>query len=650
MRNIVKLILSLGEVSKDYMVLVDKNLRVAWVNKQLQKKGFKKVKGKLCKDVFKGKEEYCDYIQVKKALETKQIINYNKKNVETSIIPVTVDNVSFALVVSKNILYGEDFFETIINNTLDVITIIDTKGKILFETPSLERVTGYKVKDMVGKNVLFFLHPGDVLKARTLILDALRKPRQTKQFKMRVRHKKGHYLWLEAVGKPLLEQGKIKGFIINSRDITNEKKVRDELIKLKIGVEKSPVIIFSTDKEGVINHVNPAFEKIYGYSKKYAIGKTPRILKSGKHDKEFYKRLWKTILAKKTFSTEFINRTKSSKLINIKATISPIIEESKISGFLAIQQDITAEKEYLSELQESEYKFKSFFETAIDGILVADAQSKKFIYANPSICKMLGYSKKELLKLSVYDIHPKENLKEVLSNFEKQVKREIKLTPATPVKRKDGEIIYCDINSNPITLSNKYLVGFFRDVTEEKKAKDLLEKEKEFSDKLLDTAPGFILVLDLKGRIKLFNRAAENISGYKKAEVIGRNWFDLFITKYEKRSVLNVFNKLKSNAGDSVFENYIITKKGQKRLISWRNSVIKDESNKIYAIIAVGIDITKQKKAELEKERLTTELQQRVSELERFQTLTVGRELRMVELKNKVKELEMLLQKKGVKK
>ena len=77
----------------------------------------------------------------------------------------------------------------------------------------------------------------------------------------------------------------------------------------------------------------------------------------------------------------------------------------------------------IEELRVSEEKFRSIFENAIEGILVADAKTRKFVFANPQICTLTGYSKKELLKIGVEDIHPQKDLPHVLSEFTKQLKR-----------------------------------------------------------------------------------------------------------------------------------------------------------------------------------------------------------------------------------
>jgi PAS domain S-box-containing protein len=118
-----------------------------------------------------------------------------------------------------------------------------------------------------------------------------------------------------------------------------------EIQKFKLGIDRSDSAVFMTDLEGVIQYANPAFEKIYGFSPSEAIGKTPRILKSGVTPEEQYKYFWETLLAGETVSGEIINKTKDGRLVPIAGTNSPILDErGTIVGFLAVHQDITERK------------------------------------------------------------------------------------------------------------------------------------------------------------------------------------------------------------------------------------------------------------------------------------------------------------------
>ncbi|MBI5141455.1 MAG: response regulator [Nitrospirae bacterium] len=124
-------------------------------------------------------------------------------------------------------------------------------------------------------------------------------------------------------------------------------------------------------------------------------------------------------------------------------------------------------------LRESELTFRSIFDGANDGILLADRETKKFHVGNRAVCRLLGYEPEEIVNLGVADIHPAEHLHYVIEQFEKQARGEITLAKDIPVKSKDGSISYADISSGPITLGGRvYLMGVFRDITERKRAEE----------------------------------------------------------------------------------------------------------------------------------------------------------------------------------
>ena len=127
-------------------------------------------------------------------------------------------------------------------------------------------------------------------------------------------------------------------------------------------------------------------------------------------------------------------------------------------------------------LRESEEVFRAIFENAHDGIILADAETKKFHFGNDMICRMLGYDKEELKEVGVPDIHPGEDMPDVMEKFKMIGRNELALTKGVRVRRKDGSIFYADIGASQLKLKGKdYVIGIFRDVTELIKA----EREKE---------------------------------------------------------------------------------------------------------------------------------------------------------------------------
>ena len=127
-------------------------------------------------------------------------------------------------------------------------------------------------------------------------------------------------------------------------DITQRKKSELARRRLATAVEQAEEAIMITDLAGTIQYVNPAFEKMTGYSKDEALGKNPRILKSGKQDQEFYRNLWSTVTQGKVWRGRFVNRRKDGTFYREDATISPVRDRSGgIVNFVAVKRDVTQE-------------------------------------------------------------------------------------------------------------------------------------------------------------------------------------------------------------------------------------------------------------------------------------------------------------------
>lgn len=133
---------------------------------------------------------------------------------------------------------------------------------------------------------------------------------------------------------------------------TAEMEARNlEMIKFSLAIAYSPVSIVITDSDGKIEYVNPKFFENTGYTAAEAIGKNPRILKSGVHSAEFYKDMWNTILAGQQWHGELCNRRKDGSLIWESASISPVVSEGKVRFFVAVKEDISKRKQLEQKLQ-----------------------------------------------------------------------------------------------------------------------------------------------------------------------------------------------------------------------------------------------------------------------------------------------------------
>lgn len=196
-------------------------------------------------------------------------------------------------------------------------------------------------------------------------------------------------------------------------------------------------------------------------------------------------------------------------------------------GLYNIEQE-EKQRQMVMELSYSETRYRTLFEGAAEGILIIEMENRIFQYANPAICKMLGYTQDELKTMNVMDIHPKNDFDRVIPEFETLERQGGGAVKNIPCLRKDGTIIYADFNTTLTSIDGITCnVGFVIDVTERKKSDDALKESEERFKTLFEYAPDAIYLHDLEGRFIDCNRAAEKMVGYSKEELIGKTSMEL---------------------------------------------------------------------------------------------------------------------------
>ena len=139
-------------------------------------------------------------------------------------------------------------------------------------------------------------------------------------------------------------------------DVLSYVSLKEKERRLSQAIEQVPDWVVMTDRQGRIEYVNPAVEKITGYSKEELLGKTPRVWKSGIHPKEFFKELWESLLSGKSFRATFVNRKKNGELFYLDQTITPIRNPcGEIIGFIATGKDVTEQRAYQERIYQLAY-------------------------------------------------------------------------------------------------------------------------------------------------------------------------------------------------------------------------------------------------------------------------------------------------------
>jgi len=250
---------------------------------------------------------------------------------------------------------SEERFRSLISNVQDVITVIDRSAKITYVSPACAHALGYAAEEMVGKFGLQFLHPDDAPRAARAMDDREWSPEVPHRTDYRFVTRDGRIRIFETIGQNRLQDPLIQGFVLTFRDVTERRRVEEANTLLSTAVEQAGESIMITDTSGTILYVNPAFEKVTGYSRDEAIGNNPRILRSGTHDRDHYQRMWNTLASGGVWSGSFLNYRKDGTLFEESAVISPVRDgEGRIVRYVAVKRDMTREHELAEQLRQSQ--------------------------------------------------------------------------------------------------------------------------------------------------------------------------------------------------------------------------------------------------------------------------------------------------------
>ncbi|MBE7433200.1 MAG: PAS domain S-box protein [Anaerolineales bacterium] len=253
----------------------------------------------------------------------------------------------------QEIKNNEERFRALIEHGRDNISLLSASGELLWESLSASSTLGFAPNQFVGRNIFELMHPEDLAWTQAMFEQVVQTPGESKEGIFRLRHNDGSWRWIEATATNLLEESHVQAVVVNYRDISARKQAEASLRLRGAALEAAANAIVITDTEGIIQWINPAFTRLTGYSMEEAVGKNPRILKSGTQNEAFYKELWDTIHAGKPWHGELTNKRKDGLLYHEEQLITPLIDSTgQITHFIAIKQDITERKRTEAEIRQ----------------------------------------------------------------------------------------------------------------------------------------------------------------------------------------------------------------------------------------------------------------------------------------------------------
>jgi PAS domain S-box-containing protein len=429
-------------------------------------------------------------------------------------------------------LESEARYHALFDRTLYCIYVHDFEGRFLDANDAALKLLGYTREEIPSLNISSLLGEDQLPTALKTLEEIQQTGRQKGTNEFRLRTKDGNYVWVEVEACLVYREGVPYAIQGIARDITERKQAQETLQES----EEQYRNLFQTATDGIvtldvtgrITSCNKKTEEICGYKQEELIGKHFTVLLPKKEAPRMSKG-FQRVLEGKTATYQTGIKTKSGDLVPVEVTTAALRRDAEVIGALEMVRDITKRKQAEEALKESEEKYRTQFETAMDAIVLADAETGMIIDCNRAACKLVGRKKSEIVGQHQRILHPPQEMEEEpTTTFKQHLGEKEGKTLETQVITKNGEIKEVAIKANIIeSRGKKLLQGIFRDITERKQAEKALQEAKTRFEDLFETANELIITTDAEGWVLRLNKEVEKLSGYSKKELIGKSILEI---------------------------------------------------------------------------------------------------------------------------
>ena len=515
-------------------------------------------------------------------------------------------------------------YRTLFEESRDAIYLIDKNGILLDVNQAMEDLFGYSREELIGMNVrsLYVVSSDrDVIQAELDIKGFV------KAYEERLLKKDGNALICQ-VSSTLWHKEELKTTVYHGiiRDVTELRRTEAQLRTQSIAMASSVNGIAIADLDGNLTYVNPSCLNLWGYEdEREVLGKS--VILFLRNGQESTSEIREVVEIEGSWVGELKAKGKDGRLFDVQASISMVRDESgnplcTIASFL----DITEKKASEQALKQSEEKFRLLFEKSADGILLLD--EGEILDCNQSAMEMMGcLQKSQLLGLHTQDLSPQRQPDGRLSAENVDENRATALKQGSVMfewvfQRPDGSQFPAEVTLISIPFNGtRILYNVFRDISKRKRAEEDLKKTKKQLAKIIDFLPDATWAVDAEGRVTVWNRGAEDMTGIPAGGILGKGDYEYALPFYGTRGPVLI--DLVRDPGHEPVGNYdFIKREGEaligeveasfpgktKRYLWCKASAAYNSKGEIVGAIESVRDITDQKAMDQQRKQLESQL------------------------------------------
>jgi PAS domain S-box-containing protein len=488
-----------------------------------------------------------------------------------------------------------------------LIVVLDTQGVIVKFNPAVERLTGWKAQEVIGRHYLELFVPKDQWPSVQETFESLKNGVSPSRHENDWTARDGTRRWISWSNTVILdEKGAIEYIVATGTDLTERKRMQrgieesEEKFR-KVFDSASTMISISTLEEGRFVEVNEEFLRTLGHRREELIGKTSKetgIIIDWQDRERIKEYVLKGHIMK---LMELPLRAKDGTIHHCLFS-ADIITLKGQRLLLVVFNDITSRKLAEEGLKKSEERFRKVFDTSPDAIAITRLRDGMLVAFNQGFERMTGYRKEEALGRTSLDVHlwkSPENRERVIKGLKSKGKVE-NYEAAFLVKDRE---IYGLMSASIIELDGEpHIISITRDITERKKAERELRDEKALSESVIENIPLMIFLKEATGlKFVKFNQAGEELLGYDRKDLLGKNDLDFFPPEQAENFMTKDREVLEGEAGFlDIPEEPIKTAKKGERTLHTRKVCIRGSDGRPLYLLGISEDITERKRSEEE--------------------------------------------------
>lgn len=479
--------------------------------------------------------------------------------------------------VERALRLSERYFRSIIENTTDLVSIMDASGIVQYHSPSVQSVLGYDVEEMLGRSALELVHPLDLERVREAFERLVADPETPISLEVRFRRKDGRWRVLDGAGKGIAGEDGERLVLVVCRDVTERREAEEDLGMYRLHleelveertrelgranrllreeverrrqteeelqrreryyralIENSYGVINVMEPDGTLQFVSPSVREIFGYDPEELVGRNAFDFVHPDDLPEITAAIIEGLGTREyTNHVRFRWRGKDGSWRICEAVGRNLLDDPAVRGAVVHSRDVTDRVEAERALRESEEKFRLISEQSMLGIMILQDDVLK--YANQAASDIFGYSVQEALAWGpagfLEIVHPddrdfvREQARRKQHGKGGQVESYVfrAITPS-------GEVKWAELHSRSVVYEGRPAVLVsVTDISAHLRLEEELTESEERFRSLIEKAHDIIVVIDEEGTITFMSPSVERVLGYKPEEGLGKSVFEYVV-------------------------------------------------------------------------------------------------------------------------